>query len=106
MTTPAKVENKSTVTPLMDVYESDQDYLLIGDLPGVAPDQLDIRVDKGVLSVETRGVDPQWEYKREYKLSDDVDSTVVEAKLDAGVLELRLPKRAEIRPRKIEIKTA
>lgn len=106
MTTPAKVENKFSVTPLMDVYESDEDYLLIGDFPGIGPEQLEVRVDKGVLSIETKGADAEWEYQREYRLSEDVDSSAVEAKLDAGVLELRLPKRAEVRPRKIAIKTA
>jgi len=106
MSTATKVENKWSVTPLVDVYENDDEYLLVGDLPGVSADQLELRVEGGILTIETRGVDEHWDYRREYRLSEDVDSQAVGAKLDAGVLELRLPKRAESRPRKIQIKTA
>lgn len=99
----AKIEPKWTVTPLMDVFENDDEYLLVGDLPGVKAEQLDLRVEKGVLILDTQGASPEWEYRREFKLSDDVDAGAIGAKLDAGVLELRLPKRAEVKPRKISI---
>jgi HSP20 family molecular chaperone IbpA len=102
----AKVETKWTVTPPIDVFENEDEYLLVGDLPGVQADQLDLRVERGMLIVDTTGASPEWEYRREFKLSDDVDTEAIGAKLEAGVLELRLPKRAEVRPRKISITTA
>lgn len=102
----AKVETKWTVTPPMDVYENDDEYLLIGDLPGVQAEQLELRVERGVLILDTTGASDDWEYRREFKLSDDVDAEAIGAKLDAGVLELTLPKRAEVKPRKITITTS
>jgi HSP20 family molecular chaperone IbpA len=102
----AKVETKWTVTPPMDVFENDDEYLLVGDLPGVEAEQLDLRVERGVLILDTSGASPEWEYRREFKLSDDVDPEAIGAKLDDGVLELKLPKRAEVKPRKIQIATS
>lgn len=102
----AKIETKWTVTPAIDVFENDEGYLVVGDLPGVDAEQLDVRVERGILIVDTSGAGPEWEYRRELKLSDDVDTEAIGAKLEAGVLELRLPKRAEVRPRKISITTA
>lgn len=102
----AKVETKWTVTPPMDVFENDDEYLLVGDLPGVRAEQLELRVERGVLILDTAGAAEDWEYRREFKLSDDVDAEAIGAKLDAGVLELRLPKRAEVKPRKIAITTS
>lgn len=105
MSNQAKVETKWTVTPPMDVFENEAEYLLVGDLPGVKAEQLDVRVERGVLVLDTTGASSDWEYRREFKLSDDVDTEAIGAKLDAGVLELRLPKRSEVRPRKISITT-
>lgn len=100
-----RVDNKWRVTPAMDVYENEEAYLLVGDLPGVAPPQLELKVEHGVLILDTTGVDPSWEYHRELRLSDDVDTDAIDARLDAGVLELRLPKRAETRSRKVVVHT-
>lgn len=106
MTTPAKVENKLSVTPLVDVYENEAEYLLVAELPGIQSEQVELRVEKDVLILETTGADEEWEYRRDFRLSDDVAADAVEAKLESGVLELHLPKRAETRPRRISVKTA
>ncbi len=106
MTTQTKVESKVRVAPLLDVFENENEYLLVGDLPGVSPDQLEIKIEKGILTLETNGADPAWEYRRDLRISEDVDAEAIVAKLASGVLELRLPKRAEVRPHRISITTS
>ena len=91
--------NKTVVHPLVDVLESDNEFLLIADLPGVDKDALDITVNGGQLELkaETEGL----EYRRSFALGDDVDLENVEAKLELGELKVHLPKRAESRVRKV-----
>ena len=100
--------------PDADVLESGEAFLLTLDLPGVAPDQLDVSLDAGVLGiVGTRFLEREQEgkaraaveYRREFRLPDVVDAEGVEARLESGVLTLNLPKAQAARPRRIEIKS-
>jgi len=89
------------VHPLVDVYEGEADFKLVADLPGVAKDQLELTVDNGQLTIV--GHSDKLEYRRSFDLGDDVDVEAIEAKLEHGVLELTLPKRAEAKVRKIRV---
>lgn len=93
---------KTVVYPLVDVFESDKEFMLVADLPGVPKDALDITVEGGQL--ELRAETESLEYRRSFALGDDVDLDAVEAKLERGELKVHLPKRAEARVRKIAIK--
>ncbi len=86
-------------------------------MPGVAKDRLDLRVEGNSLLVEgTIGVAPQDQmtalhadvrstvYRRSFTLSKELETQKIEAALKDGELTVRIPKRAELRPRKIEIK--
>lgn len=94
---------KPVVHPLIDVFESTTEFLLVADLPGVARDALDLTVDNGQL--ELRAETDSLEYRRSFALGDDVDLGAVEARLERGELEIHLPKRAEAQVRKIAIKS-
>jgi HSP20 family protein len=93
---------KTVVYPLIDVFESNKEFLLIADLPGVASEALDITVEGGQL--EFRAETDSLQYRRSFALGDDVDLDAVEAKLERGELEIHLPKRAEAQVRKIAVK--
>lgn len=92
---------KTVVHPFVDVLENDAEFLLVADLPGVTKDQLEITAEaKGLaITAETETL----EYRRSFALGDDVDLDGIEAKLEFGVLEVHLPKRAAARVRKIAI---
>ena len=94
--------HKTVVHPLVDVFESNKEFLLVADLPGVAKEALEITVDGGQL--ELRAETDTLEYRRSFALGDDVDLDAVEAKLERGELEIHLPKRAEAQVRKIAVK--
>lgn len=93
---------KTQVYPLFDVFESEQEFLLVADLPGVTKPNLELAVEQGELRLVAHGGDV--EYRRSFKLGDDVDLDNIEAKLELGQLEIHLHKQAASRMRKIEVK--
>lgn len=101
-------EEERWETPPVDVFENDDEYLLVADLPGVMADAVRIDVDKDQLSIE--GSLPKTDdqrfrgYRRSFKLPGGTDNEAVNAELKQGVLWLHLPKAAAIKPRRIEIK--
>lgn len=108
----------SAFVPAFEVKETNDAFILKGDLPGVAEADLDIGVHNNVLTVSgTRQSEERKEgesfalYERQYgsfsrsfSLPDTADAERVEAKLDAGVLTLTIWKKAEAKPRKISVK--
>jgi HSP20 family molecular chaperone IbpA len=93
-------------TVFADALESDDEYLIVIDLPGVTAETLDLRAEKGRLSIEARrekDVPGEFEYVREDRslfldaelpLPPDATGAGAEATMKRGVLELRLPKRS------------
>jgi HSP20 family molecular chaperone IbpA len=117
--TPSPSENERPVTPAIDVFEDNGGITLLADMPGVARDSLDVRLDGDTLTVEGRvNLDlPQdmravWaevqvpKFQRVFTLSRELDAARIEANLKDGVLTLRVPKLAHAQPRRIEVSTA
>lgn len=104
------------VVPPVDVFENDSSITLLADLPGVAKDQLQVRVDGETLVLEataTTAGPEQLElvyseaqcpaYRRQFTLSRELDASRIEAQLRDGVLRLTIPKAEEARPRRIQV---
>ena len=115
----AQRSREEAFSPLVDIYEtSDGTTVLAAEVPGASAETLDIRVDKGVLTISAEAPLPEvgedysrtytgfvgGEYFRAFALSDEIDRDAIEASLEDGVLTLRLPKAAAAQTRKIEIK--
>ena len=101
-------------TPLVDVHETEEEYLVKVDLPGVKADDVSVEVNDNVLSIsgsraahETGQAQlverPYGSFVRTLTLPQGVDSDSIEAGYQDGVLELRIPKPAEQKPKKITI---
>jgi HSP20 family protein len=104
----------SGFTPPVDVHETEEEYLVKVDLPGVKSDDVNIEVNDNVLSVsgsrvaaETGAAQlverPYGTFARTLTLPQGVNSDSIEAGYRDGVLELRIPKPAERKPKKITI---
>ena len=101
----------------MDAWREGDSFVVEFDLPGVAPDTLDIDVERNVLTVkaERPARNGDWEplaserpkglFSRQLVLGDNLDLEHVDAHYDAGVLRLTIPVAEKAKPRKIEIKT-
>ncbi|HET8527488.1 MAG TPA: Hsp20/alpha crystallin family protein [Gaiellaceae bacterium] len=101
-------------TPAVDVYETADDYLVKVDLPGVKTEDVNVEVNENVLSISGSRVPaesgraqlverPYGSFARTLTLPQGVDADAIEAGYHDGVLELRIPKPAEHKPRKITI---
>ena len=109
-------EESLALAPAVDIYENAQGITAQADMPGVSRDGLSIQADRNSLVIEGNAVidvpaameaihaDVQaTRYRRSFALSGELDAERIEATLKDGVLTLRIPKRAEFRPRKVEV---
>ena len=100
----------------MDTVRRDGEVVLRFDVPGVDPEQIDVTVDKGVLTVSAKREETKTEGEehvvreryhgsvtRRVRLSDNLDAEKIEAANSNGVLEIRIPVREEAKPRKIAV---
>lgn len=102
--------------PRVDILETDHEVLLLADMPGVKPNEVDVRFENGELTIHGRRVPSNngkkrvlWEYEpahyhRAFRLNEDVAADKIEAELKNGVLKVRLPKAEAAKPRRITVK--
>jgi HSP20 family protein len=105
-------------TPAMDLVEADDHFLLRADLPGLREEDVNIEVRDNTLRIsgERKAEHEQRErgwyrlerqfgkFSRALTLPEGIDADAIEASFDHGVLEVRIPKPEERKPRRIEIK--
>ena len=107
--------------PDFEVRETDNEYIVRGDVPGLAAEALDVTVTGDRLQISGKREQTQdkeeGQYKtyeraygsfaRSFEIPDEVDADKIQCKLDNGVLEVVLPKKPGLKParRKIEIKS-
>ena len=103
------------VSPPVDIYETTNGLVVTADLPGVAKEGLDIRVENNLLTIRGKAAhaapgDPIYReyglvnFFRQFELNERVDQNKISAELKHGVLTLSLPKAEEAKPRKIEVR--
>jgi HSP20 family protein len=103
--------------PAMDVVETDEDFVLRADLPGLSESDVNVELEDNVLTISGERKAEREERKEGYyrverasgtfsrslTLPDGVDPDAVRASFDKGVLEVRVPKPEERKPRKVAI---
>jgi HSP20 family protein len=103
--------------PAMDVVETDDQFVLRADLPGMSEQDVNIEVEDNVLTIsgerkaehEKKGegyyrVERSWgAFSRSLTLPEGVDAEGIQASFDSGVLEVRIPKPEQQKPRKVQI---
>ncbi len=101
-------------TPAADIYETESDYLIAMDLPGIDRQALEIDVDDNRLAVrgtrpiseskQHRSERPRGKFLRTFSVPGSVDQAKIGADYKDGVLQIRLPKRGEQKSKRIDIK--
>jgi HSP20 family protein len=106
--------------PAVDVQEQPDAFVLQADLPGVDSKDIDITMENGMLSLRGRRLSEtkqenggyrrvervSGEFFRRFSLPDSADPEAISAQMANGVLTVRIGKRAEIQPRRIQIKSS
>lgn len=114
-----RTRTRRVYIPRVDIYETGEAVVLLADMPGVNEQDVDITLEKNVLSItgyvqatEREGYSlayseySEGDYERTFALSDEVDRNRIEATMKDGVLKLVLPKADEVKTRKIAVRSA
>jgi HSP20 family molecular chaperone IbpA len=112
-------DDEFVIRPAVDIFEDANGITVQAEMPGVSKEWLNVQADRNELVIEGRAaIDmPQGmqalyadvrstRYRRSFALSGELETDRIEASLKDGLLTLRIPKRAELRPRKIEVRAA
>ena len=108
------------LTPRLDLRETDDEIVVSADVPGVAPEDLELEIHEDVLTLkgerkaETEKDDERGHtrervfgsFHRRIRLPAPVDASQAEAKHENGVVTIRLPKSEEARPRRIAVRAS
>ena len=110
-------EAELVLRPPVDIFEDAEGITLLSDMPGVDKERLNLQVDNDSLLIEgeariemPEGMEALYadvrstRYQRSFALSSELETNEIDASIKDGVLRVRIPKRAEVRPRKIEVR--
>ena len=109
---------RRSIVPRVDIFETEDSFVLLADMPGVSEDSVDITLERNQLMIKgyvnkTDLSDYEQRYreyaigdfKRSFSLSDEVNKDDIEATLTNGVLRISLTKVENAKSRKIAVRT-
>jgi HSP20 family protein len=110
------LKTQNSISPVVDIFETENDFILMANLPGVERANIHVKLDDKSLIIFGRinfeeAVNRKYilnekeigNYYRSFKISDSINKEKINARYDNGQLILTLPKNEKIKPRKIEI---
>jgi HSP20 family molecular chaperone IbpA len=97
------VDERIAIAPPVDIYENADEYLLVADVPGATSEAVKLHLEEGQLTLRAAR-NGNTEYKRGFYLPEGVDFESTAAAIENGVLSIHLPKSAQARPRRINVK--
>ena len=113
----AEESNLTSWAPAVDIFETEHELVVKADLPEVAPEDLDIRVENNILTIRgerkfekkvneenyLRVERAYGSFSRSFSLANTVNSEAIKADYQNGVLTLTVPKREEAKPKQIKV---
>jgi HSP20 family molecular chaperone IbpA len=112
----ARDQQTPALAPAVDIFEDRRGITVQAEMPGVSRDRLNVQADRNGLLIEgdvaiemPQGIEAVYadvratKYRRNFTLSSELDPDGIEASLKDGLLTVRIPKRAEFTPRKIDV---
>ena len=108
---PQHLSELPAVKPPVDIYENEEEILLVADFPGVDPANVDVRLEAGQLDIEGKQVPPKEQadslppvlFARSFRMPDTIDPATVTADLKGGVLTVHLRKSEQAKPKRIRV---
>ena len=104
-------------TPAVDIKENADGFVIIADIPGVDPKDIEVHMENGILTIKGERESEKKEEKEGYKrversygsfyrrfsMPETADATKINARSKNGVLEVTIPKQEKVQPRKIDV---
>lgn len=110
---PAEEPRLRVVSPPCDVYENGKEFLILAEMPGVDEKSIDLRLDRTRLTIvalrptvssnDAGNRRAAVQYARAFEVPDTIDAAEISARLDNGVLSVRLPKAPQAQVRQIRV---
>lgn len=111
-----EIKTQPVIAPLTDIFETTDDYYLQLSIPGVSKENIAIKMEENTLTIICKvnleeildrkyllRETPIGNYYRRFKVSDSIDADKIDAKLENGLLLIKLPKLENVKPRDIVI---
>jgi HSP20 family protein len=112
-----KDTEKDFFVPKVNVAETDSDYLLTAEVPGIKEGDIDLEINDGTLTLkghskeEKNSDEPTFrvreiserKFEKSFRLGEEVDAGNISARLEDGMLRVTLPKKEEVKPKKVKI---
>ena len=106
--------------PAVDIVEEKERFVLRADVPGVSPDDIDVSMDRGVLTVSGQRLEQPSEdasgarrlervtgkFYRRFTLPETADAEEITASSENGILEVIIPKQTQVESRRIVVKSS
>lgn len=110
-----RVDDRQWLVPPVDIFENEEELLVIADVPGADEGAIRLQLDKNELTLEAPRESRDWGaelgreccdegFRRRFVLPSGIDGSKISAELKHGVLHVHLPKAEELKPRRIMIK--
>ena len=107
-----------SLLPRVNVFEKEEAFYLDAETPGITQDDVSVEFQEGILTIKGKQELNSYSdsnnyslrefgnqnFSRSFKISDQIDSEKVAARMDKGILKVTLPKKEQAKPKKIEIK--
>lgn len=110
---PSKVEAEAEVravamAPRVDVLETEQEFLVFADVPGLRSEDVDVRFEMGEMTIHGRRQTTRDEtpiaYHRSFGVAETIAADKISAELKDGVLTVKLPKTEAVKPKRIAVR--
>lgn len=110
--------SNETIPPAVDIIETDKEFIIVADMPGAEPETVEVSCDNGELTIFGAVADEEdndeevtclccqcepGDYARNFQIGESIDADGITADFVDGVLTVKLPKRAEVQPKKIAV---
>lgn len=114
---PESTRGPAIYAPVVDIYETESELLLLADLPGVNPGDIDLRYERGELALSAKAprldqrgrlLHAEFEpgdFYRIFRVSEAIDASRIEADYKQGVLLVHLPKQEQVKPKQVRVRT-
>ncbi len=112
-----RTHDRNVFIPVVDIYETNDEIILMAEMPGVDEKSIDVTLDNDILTIRGRAADENPEgyelvyseyevgdFERSFSINESIDADKIEAQYTNGVLTVKLPKAEPAKAKKIEVK--